>query len=241
MKRIVIIGAGECGVRAAFALREQGFDGAVQLLGAEASVPYERPPLSKNPLGEPKPIRPRVAYEAAGIELRLDARAVRIDLARREVECSDGEVLGYDGLLIATGARARLFLGMEGCLTLRTDRDVEDIAPVLRAGARIGIVGGGFIGLELAAAARVAGADVTVFEAAPRLLARAVPEAIADRVQARHVAEGVRIVTGVGVASAGRGRIALADGTVHECDAVLAGVGALAEHRTCRSGRARRG
>ena len=110
-----------------------------------------------------------------------------------------GEVVTYEKLLIATGARARLFPGMEGCLTLRSDRDAKAILTLLRPGARIGIVGGGFIGLELAATARGRGADVTVIEAGSRLLARAVPEQVTDVVTARHKAEGVLIDCGVKV------------------------------------------
>ncbi|MBP0485119.1 FAD-dependent oxidoreductase [Sagittula sp. M10.9X] len=140
----------------------------------------------------------------------------------------DGETLGYDKLLLATGARARVFPGMEGCLTLRSDRDAAAIHTRLTPGARIGIIGGGFIGLELAPTARNAGAEVTVIEAGPRLLGRAVPEEIAAVVSDRYAAEGVRLRTGTGVAAAYAQRITLQDGSVLDFDAVIAGVGALA-------------
>ena len=223
----IIIGAGECGVRAAFALREQGFEGDITLIGEELSLPYERPPLSKNLESEAKPIRAREAYEAAGIDLRLESVAVRVDPANRQVQLAEGRPLAYDQLLLATGARARLFPGMDGCLTLRSDADARAIMALFRPGARIGIVGGGFIGLELAATARKAGADVELFEAGPRLLGRAVPEAIARFVHERHEGEGVIIRIAANVANADADSIALGDGSRHAFDAVIAGVGAL--------------
>ena len=227
MAGIVIIGAGECGVRAAFGLREQGYGGTIALIGAEPTLPYERPPLSKEWDGNPKPIRPQEAYGESNIELRLDTKVAGLDITRRTVRLSDGATLHYDRLLVATGARARLFPGMEGCLTLRTDRDALAILACLKPGARIGIVGGGFIGLELAATASTIGAEVTVIEAAPRLLGRAVPAEIATVVGKRHEAEGVRIVTGTGVTRANARQISLADGTMLDFDIVIAGVGAV--------------
>lgn len=225
MDRVVIIGAGECSVRAAFALREHGFSGDVTLIGDEAAQPYERPPLSKT--GETRPIRTVEAYTNSQITLRLGQAVTQIDLGRRRVSLSDGESVGYDQLLLATGARARLFPGLEGCLTLRTDRDVQAILSRLTRGAKIGIIGGGFIGLELAALARRSGSDVTVIEAAPRLLGRAVPPQIAQILKERHSLEGVCLKLETGVASASATRINLADGTSMEFDAVIAGVGSL--------------
>lgn len=225
MTGIVIVGAGECGVRAAFALREQGYAGEITLIGAEATLPYERPPLSKS--GEVKPIRAADAYQDKAITLRLGDPVNGIDRALRRVSLAGGEMLDYDRLLLATGARARLFPGMEGCLTLRTDADAQSILSQLKRGARIGIVGGGFIGLELAALARAAGAEVTVVEATSRLLGRAVPPQIAQVLQDRHVAEGVMLMLGTGVSSADANRIVFADGKVLNFDAVIAGVGAM--------------
>ncbi|MEQ8924145.1 MAG: FAD-dependent oxidoreductase [Marinovum algicola] len=229
MTAILIIGAGECGVRAAFALREQGFDGTITLIGEEATLPYERPPLSKDPASAPKPIRSEAAYGDAGIDLRLGTQVSRVDTANRSVILGDGETLAYDKLLLATGARARLFPGMQGCLTLRSDGDAAAIQAALTPGARIGIIGGGFIGLELAATARRAAAEVTVIEAGSRLLGRAVPQEIAAVVSARHAAEGVRLRVGTGVAATDARRITLNDGTALDFDAVIAGVGALPE------------
>lgn len=224
---MVIIGAGECGVRAAFALRDLGFDGAVTLIGTEATVPYERPPLSKAGQGGVKVICPAEAYEAAGIDLRLAQTVSRINRGSRTVELADGARVPYEHLLLATGARARLFAGFEDCLTLRSDRDAETILSHIRPDARVGIIGGGFIGLELAAMAQLSGAKVTLFEAAPRLLARAVPEQIAAIVCARHKAGGVDLRIGASVSAAGATSVTLTDGTALQFDVVVAGMGAL--------------
>ena len=227
MERIVIIGAGECGVRAAFALREQGFAGTITLLGDDPSLPYERPPLSKGKDGALKPIRSEASYTGAGIELHRGARVAQIDPAEQSVFLQSGESLSYDALLIATGSRARLFPTMDGCLTLRTDADADAIFQSVRRGSTLGIIGGGFIGLELAAVARGIGAKVTVFEAGGRLLARAVPAEIAGMVAARHQAEGVTIRMGVNVAAATGTAVSLFDGETLTFDQVVAGVGSV--------------
>lgn len=227
MGGIVIIGAGECGVRAAFTLRELGFDGALTLIGAETALPYERPPLSKNLAVAVKAIRTEEAYSQAGIDLKLGTRVETIEREGQQVLLADGSTLKYDKLLLATGSRPRLFPGMENSLTLRTGEDARVIMSHLKEGARIGLIGGGFIGLELAATARQAGAQVTVIEAAPRVLGRAVPEEIASIVHVRHEREGVTIRTGTGVTDAGQTHITLADGSVLAFDVVVAGVGAI--------------
>lgn len=227
MNRIVIIGAGECGVRAAFSLREQGYADGIVLIGDETSLPYERPPLSKEHQGNPKLIRSREAYEAANIDLRLGTLVGDLDASLRRLRLTDGETLGYDKLLLATGARARLFSGMEGCLTLRTSMDEKAISARIGQNTRVGIVGGGFIGLELAARARKAGAEVTVIEAAARLLGRAVPAEISEIVQSRHEAEGVRILLKQGVRSTDAQSVTLTDGSALSFDTVIVGVGSV--------------
>lgn len=227
MDRVVVIGAGECGVRAAFALREHGFNGPVTLIGAESVLPYERPPLSKCVAPAAKLIRKETAYAEANIELRLATRAEAIDRETKQVRLSGGVTVRYDKLLIATGSRARNFPGPNGYLTLREQSDAKDIYPRLKKGARVGIVGGGFVGLELAATARLAGAEVTVVESGPRLMGRAVPGAIAAILHSRHLSEGVDVRTGVEVACAGPNSIVLSDGTELAFDLVLAGVGAV--------------
>ena len=227
MDNLVIIGAGECGVRAAFALRENGYAGSLTLIGREAALPYERPPLSKS--GSIRPIRPAAAYEDDRIVLRLDREVHHIDRSNQSVILSSGEVLHYDRLLLATGARARLFPSMDGCMTLRTDRDAEAILSRITRGAKIGVIGGGFIGLELAALARTTGVEVTVFEAGPRLLGRAVPAQIAQVLEERHLAEGVCLEFNAAVTSASSTEINLADGRSVPFDTVIAGVGSVPE------------
>lgn len=223
---VVIIGAGECGVRAAFALRDAGFAGAVTLIGAEPHLPYERPPLSKNAPAAQKIIVEEARYGDAGIALRRGARVARIDPAGRTVALADGARLAYDKLLIATGARARIFPGMEAARTLRSLDDATTILGALGPGTRLAIIGGGFIGLELAATARGLGATVSVIEAADRLMARGVPAGIAAIFEARHRAEGVRLFLSARVLRVDGTAIALADGQRIEADLVVAGVGA---------------
>jgi 3-phenylpropionate/trans-cinnamate dioxygenase ferredoxin reductase component len=117
MPGMVIIGAGECGVRAAFTLRERGYTGSVTLIGDEAGTPYERPPLSKDAQQPRKPIRSDEAFVEAGIDYRHGTSATRLDPASKTVLLFDGTSIAYDKLLLATGAKARLFPGMDGCLT----------------------------------------------------------------------------------------------------------------------------
>lgn len=231
MSDIVIIGAGECGVRAAFTLREAGHGGGVLLIGEEPYLPYERPPLSKTAPTAPKIIAEEARYADAGIELLRDRRVDSIDRAGKRVQLSGGNSLSYDKLLIATGARARCFLGMEAALTLRNLDDAQAILDALGPGLRLAIIGGGFIGLELAATARKLGSQVTVVEAANRLMARIVPPEIADIMAERHRAEGVELILGTGVAEVCENAIVLADGRIMEADMIVAGVGAVPETR----------
>ena len=163
---VVIIGAGECGVRAAFELRSRGFTGTIELISGESHLPYERPPLSKNSPSTLKPIRPAEAYRMSAIKLHLGRMAAAVDGDAHTVSLQDGEVFPYSALLLATGARPRLFPGMEKARVLRTLDDAERILDALAAGIRLVIIGGGFIGLELAATAVGCGAEVTVLEAA---------------------------------------------------------------------------
>ncbi|WEX08398.1 FAD-dependent oxidoreductase [Chelativorans sp. AA-79] len=232
---IVIIGAGECGVRAAFTLREASFDGGIVLVGEEPHLPYERPPLSKNSPVCAKPIAEESRFAESGIELLRGRQAENIDRATRTVRLSDGEQLAYDKLLIATGARARRFPGMEAALTLRSVDDAHAILGLLQPGIRLTVIGGGFIGLELAATARRIGAEVIVIEAADRMMARIMPAEIAAAVAERHQAEGVEAILGVPVASVTERTVRLADGRLMEGDLVVAGVGAEPETRLAAS------
>ncbi|MBZ9738166.1 MULTISPECIES: NAD(P)/FAD-dependent oxidoreductase [unclassified Mesorhizobium] len=235
---MVIIGAGECGGRAALTLRDLGYDGPVTLVGDEPHLPYERPPLSKDAMVSDAPAIKAIASDEVLAEKSIrhvhSVQAVAIDRAAHAVRLSDGSVLPYDKLLLATGSTPRK-LPMPGlggrCVYLRTFTDALAIRAHLRAGNRIAIIGGGFIGLELAAAARKLGASVTVIEAQPRILMRGVPAEIAEIVHAAHVAEGVDILCGDGIGSIaddGREvRVTLAGGREIAADLAVIGIGAV--------------
>ena len=235
---MVIVGAGECGGRAALALRELGFDGLVTLVGDEPHLPYERPPLSKEAMTGEAPAIKAIASDELLAERSIrhihSVQAVAIDRATHEVRLSDGSSLPYEKLLLATGSTPRR-LPMPGlgarCVYLRTFNDALAIRAHLRAGNRVAIIGGGFIGLELAAAARKLGADVTVIEAQPRILMRGVPAEIAAIIHQAHEAEGVRVLTGQGIAAiaddGAEVRITLADAREVVADLAVIGIGAV--------------
>jgi 3-phenylpropionate/trans-cinnamate dioxygenase ferredoxin reductase subunit len=236
--KMVIVGAGECGARAALTLREQGFAGSVMLIGAELHLPYERPPLSKEAMTQEGDPAPRTIMSAerlaeAGIEIRVGTAALAIDRMGRTVALGDGSRLPYDGLLLATGASPRrlpLAEASRHCHYLRTFEDALAIGSHLRSQVRLVVVGGGFIGLELAAAARGRGCPVTVIEAQPRILMRGVPAEIAQAIHAAHEARGVSILCGTGIAAiedTDRGmRVVLADGEAVAADLCIVGIGA---------------
>ncbi len=235
---MVIIGAGECGARAALALREEGYAGPVTLVGAEKHLPYERPPLSKEAMtGEGEAALKEIAsaeklFEAA-VMLLSCVEAQSIDRTEKSVRLSNGATLRYNKLLLATGASPRrlpLAETSRRCAVLRTFDEAQAIRARLKPGSSLLVVGGGFIGLELAASARKLGVDVTVVEAAPRILGRAVPAEIAALLHARHEAEGVRILVGIGIQSIedteNGVRLRLADGSAAEADFCVIGIGA---------------
>jgi len=235
---MVIIGAGECGGRAALALRDLGYEGPVTLVGDEPHLPYERPPLSKEAMTGEAPAIKAIATDALFAERSIrhihSVRAVAIDRAAHAVRLSDGSSLAYGKLLLATGSVPRK-LPMPGlgprCIYLRTFDDALAIRAHLGAGNRVAIIGGGFIGLELAAAARKLGATVTVIEAQLRILMRGVPAEIAEIIRKAHEAEGVSIRAGQGIAAiAGEGAevgITLADGQKIVADLMVIGIGAM--------------
>jgi 3-phenylpropionate/trans-cinnamate dioxygenase ferredoxin reductase component len=238
MLHIVIIGAGECGARAAFALREKGFDGQITLVGAEEHLPYERPPLSKEALLhglEPKLVSDAAHYADAGIEILTGLSVESIEPAGKTVQLSNGDSLPYDRLLLTTGARPRPFPGLSGAInrirTLRTHGDTVAIRAGLQPGKHLAVIGGGFIGLELAATARKLGAQVTLLESLPRILSRGVPDEIAAVVAARHQAEGVEILCGVKIQSLEESRdevkVHFEDGRTIAADMIVVGIGAI--------------
>jgi 3-phenylpropionate/trans-cinnamate dioxygenase ferredoxin reductase component len=232
MPGMVIVGGGECGARAAFALREGGYTGPITLIGDETELPYERPPLSKTPVGgriAPKTIAEAPRYAEAGIATTLGGAAQAIDRTGRAVLLADGSRIPYERLLIATGAQPRRLPLAEGrpVAYLRTVADARRILAAVRPGGRVAIVGAGFIGLELAATLRGVGAAVTVLEAAPRVLGRAVLPEIAAVLAARHAAEGVEIRTGVQIEAIEANTVTLADGSRVAADLVVIGIGAV--------------
>lgn len=236
--RIVIVGAGECGARAAFALREKGYEGDIILIGAEPHLPYERPPLSKEGLAgqlDPKYVADAERYEAAGIQVLTDAAVQAIDRGAKTVRISDGRDLSYNRLLLATGASPRPFPGQSPTTSLvrvlRTHADAAAIRVKLAPGKVLAIIGGGFIGLELAATARKLGAEVVLLEGLPRVLSRGVPEEIAAVVAERHRLEGVDIRCNARIPDIEeRGEkveIDLDGGGILIADLVVVGIGAI--------------
>lgn len=235
---MVIVGAGECGTRAAFALRENGYAGPITLIGQERHLPYERPPLSKEGLSAEqlgmKTIAGRDRFTEHDIRLILGNEARAIDRTGRTVELADGERVPYRRLLLATGATPRRLPLAERsrlAVALRTHDDAERIAAHLSPGRRLAIIGGGFIGLEVAASARLRGVAVTVVEALPRPLSRAVPTEISDRIAAAHEAHGVEILTGTTLEMVddvdGTACLALSSGREVAVDLLLIGIGAV--------------
>ena len=234
LRRVVIIGAGECGTRAALTLREDGYDGAIDLINGEAADPYERPPLSKPDSGDLilKPIMGSDRFASEYITLHRDLRANHIDRHYKKITLSNGDNLSYDRLVLATGARARKLMvdGLErqDVRVLRTVTDAKDLYEEFKPGRSLTIIGGGFIGLELAAAARQRDVETTVIESAQRVLCRAVPEVIAARIEARHRAAGVIFHIGQSIVSVDSSRvITLSDGKEISSEVIVAGIGSV--------------
>ncbi len=237
-ERIVIVGAGHAGGAAILALRAGGYRGSLALVGAEPHLPYERPPLSKELLqGRPgaafRPIKDRDWYDAQGVALHLGDAAVSLDPKARTIALAGGTILPYDRLLLTTGGRVRRLdapgSDLPGIHYLRTLDDSYALKPKLQPGVRVAVIGGGFIGLEVAASARIRGAHVTVLEAADRLMARAVDPAVSATFLALHTDHGVDIHLGTGLTHfEGTGRIESvvdANGRALPVDLAVVGVG----------------
>ncbi|WP_428424098.1 NAD(P)/FAD-dependent oxidoreductase [Pararhizobium sp.] len=233
MAGIVIVGAGEAGTRAAFALHDTGHTGAIMLIGAEPHLPYERPPLSKPESGAVtmKPICSDEALRNAGVTYLRGVEVSRLDVALKSVALSDGRDLKYYKLLLATGARPRKLVcpGSERALDFRTFGDAKIIFESVWGSRSVAIIGGGLIGMELAALLRGKGLTVSIIEAAPQPLARAVPLRFAGKMHARHVEEGVYFHLGQGVSEILADTVLLADGTRVPADVVVAAIGVQPE------------
>jgi 3-phenylpropionate/trans-cinnamate dioxygenase ferredoxin reductase component len=238
MPSVVIVGTGQAGFQAASSLRQAGHEGEVTLVGEEPGLPYQRPPLSKTFLkgdgdeGEVH-LRPETFFASKEIGLVAGDRAVVVDRETQRVELASGRELHYDALVLATGSRPRLLpvpgADLDGVLVLRTVADAQRLRARLEDGPRVVIVGGGFIGLELAASAREKGAQVTVVEALDRTMSRVVTPEMSEHFAALHTEQGatlahgatVAAITGDGAASG----VELGDGTLLEADFVVVAIG----------------
>lgn len=238
-KTVIIIGAGQAGGRAAEALRKGGFDAPVLLVGEEPCVPYERPPLSKSVLLGKSDVADASLfgpdfYADNNIDLVIGKRVEQVDAASRKVVLAGGAALSYGALLICTGGRVRELSfanrRLAGLHYLRTAADAEALRDAMTRAGRMAIIGGGFLGLEIAASARALGIEVTVLEGAPHLLDRVLPAAIAERVAAFHVRHGATLMLGcpvIGIKDDGRAvtAVELADGRSVPADVVVVAVG----------------
>ena len=237
---IVVVGAGHCAGQLAARLRAEGFEGGISLVGEEPQLPYQRPPLSKAYLAGAAELdrvllRPRDFYQEASIEVLLDTRVTGIDRDAREVTLSDDRQLAYEHLVLACGSTVRRLnvpgTDLDGVHYLRTLADCEAIRHRCAADTRVVIVGGGYIGLEVAAVANQLGASVTVLETEPRLMARVVAPAVSAFYLAMHRDKGVDVRTEVKVTGfEGEGNVSSVrceDGSRVEADVVVVGVGIL--------------
>ncbi len=252
-KHLVIVGAGHAGSELAVSARQNGWPGRITLLGEESVLPYQRPPLSKAWLAgqvdaDGLLLRPRSAYDTARIELMTGARLQAIDRASRRLVLADGSALAYDKLALCTGGRPRP-LSCAGLAPgqrprnlhyLRHMADAEGIRAQLRPGARVLIIGGGYVGLEVAASARGLGAEVTLLELQPRVLARVAGPEVSAFYERVHRAAGVDLRTGTELASVEvedhRVRaVVCRDGARLPVDLVVAGLGMLPNVEAARA------
>jgi 3-phenylpropionate/trans-cinnamate dioxygenase ferredoxin reductase subunit len=231
---MVIIGAGMAGARACINFRASDYQGEITLIGEEHLLPYDRPPLSKASMleeGEPQPVwllEPDIVASLK-VHAMLGVAVAKIDRAAKEVILADGRKVPYAKLLIATGAKPRN-LG-PNALTLRDHKDTLELRQRFKPGQSVVIVGGGFIGLELASSAAKLGCKVTLIEAQPRILMRGVPEPIARIIHDRHVAAGVEMLVGTAIESINTHSVTLKSGREIKADTIVAGIGAAPEVR----------
>jgi 3-phenylpropionate/trans-cinnamate dioxygenase ferredoxin reductase subunit len=238
---IVIVGAGHAGVQAAASLREEGFSGPVTLVGDENELPYHKPPLSKvflkDAQAKPQMLRAEAFYTGADIGLRFGSRVAAIDTTARQIQFEDGATLGFDRLILATGSRPRALpldgANLAGVLSLRTVADARAIRDHAAQAGNVVVLGGGFIGLEIAATLAAGGRKVTVIEAQDRLLGRAVAPSISAHVAERLAATGIRLLmrTTVERLDGENGHIVAVTTSAGEkipADMVLIGIGAVA-------------
>lgn len=231
--RVVIVGAGQAGGRAAEALRAAGHVGPVTLIGEESHLPYERPQLSKSILldNEPKPafIRSSDGWAELGVTLSTSSRVIAADVGRREIGLEDGRAFAFDQLLLATGTHPRRLPELEaGPLPVSYLRCMDDALALRRAlqpGKNVVLIGGGVIGLEVASAAVARGCNVVVLEKAATVLPQIGSPTLSRYAQDLHRAKGVKILCGASIKQATADGIELDDGTIVPADMVLVGIG----------------
>jgi 3-phenylpropionate/trans-cinnamate dioxygenase ferredoxin reductase component len=245
LRQVVIVGAGQAAAQAVETLRRRRYDGRIVVVGDEPCEPYQRPPLSKAFLAGDFPrerlfLRTPQFYVDHGVELRLGRRVVRLDRNGGCVHLDDGATLPYDALVLATGGSPRRLPApgahLDGVYVLRTLADTERILQEFRAGLRLVVVGGGYIGLEVAATGRKLGLEVTVLEMAERLMSRVVSAPLSAFFEAEHARHGVQVrcharvsaLAPAGPGSTRVGSVSCDDGTVLPADLVLVAVGIAA-------------
>jgi 3-phenylpropionate/trans-cinnamate dioxygenase ferredoxin reductase subunit len=246
--RVVIIGAGQAAAQLAMSLRQGGFTGPITMIGDEPYPPYQRPPLSKKFLSEPQAahaldLRPPSFWREEQVTLNLSVRVGTVDLMRRRIALADGREIEYDSLVFATGALARTLavpgIDRAGVFSLRRIDDVVCLRPALDQAKRVVIVGGGYIGLEVAAVMRTEGRSVTVVEAQERVLKRVTGRSVSAFFDALHRARGVDIRLNTQVAAIegeeGVAAVVLADGERVSADLVLLATGARANDDLARA------
>jgi 3-phenylpropionate/trans-cinnamate dioxygenase ferredoxin reductase subunit len=237
---IIVVGGGHGGSQVAASLRAEGYDGPLTLVTAEPDIPYQRPPLSKAFLKEPGhdllPLRPESFYDKNNVALMLSTEATAIDMRARSLSLADGRALPFDRLVLAPGARARMpgieGIDCDGVFALRDARDARAIRESLYAANDVVVVGGGFIGLEIAATASLLGKTVTVLEAADRLMGRVVAPEISAHFLALHRGWGsdIRLGTPVGRIVGDSGKVAgveTAGGDRIAADMAIIGIGVV--------------
>lgn len=237
---VIIIGAGQAGLQTIISLRQSGYTQAITLIGDEAYLPYQRPPLSKAYLSGKMErdrlfLKPDAFFTENDVTLKLDTRVTNLDASAKTVSLENGERLAYGDLVIATGSRPRRLdlpgRALDNIFDLRGMADIDAMQPHFIAGKKLVVIGGGYIGLEAAAVAADMGLHVHVLEAAPRLLARVAEPEISDFYNRIHQARDVTIITQSNIEGfVGDGKVSgvqMADGTIIDADIVITGIGIL--------------
>jgi 3-phenylpropionate/trans-cinnamate dioxygenase ferredoxin reductase component len=233
---MVIVGGGMAAARACINLRANDYEGRITMVSEEALLPYDRPPLSKASIVDAEAFAPVLLLDdgivaSLKVDVRLNKTVTAINRAEKTISLNDGSKISYEKLLLATGAKPRKLNcpGGEHALTLRDHSDTVSLREKFQPEKDIVVIGGGFIGLELASSASKLGCNVTLIEAQSRILMRGVPEAISKIVHDRHVAAGVTMIIGTGISHLTDQAVHLIDGREIKADTIIAGIGASPE------------